>query len=265
MTPDLLLQHLDRGTPWPAGCGLTVVDAYQRALGVRRLRIARGERPRGYKVGFTNRTIWARYGVSGPIWGTVWDTTLAFSDGGGDGEAEVSLAATCQPRIEPECVFGLRATPPAGATLDELLACVEWIAPGFEIVQSHMPDWKFGAADTVADSGLHARLLVGRKVAVDKLPADASLFDAQLAAARITLLKDGKEMDTGVGANVLDGPLHALAHFVAELRGCPGATDLQPGEVVTTGTWTDAWPVQPGERWQARFDAPLSALAVRFV
>lgn len=227
------------------------------------MRIARGERPRGYKVGFTNRTIWARYGVHAPIWGMVWDSTLAFGDG--DGPAEVSLAATCQPRIEPECVFGMRSTPLADATLDTLLACVEWIAPGFEIVQSHMPGWKFSAADTVTDSGLHARLVVGRKVAVDTLPGDAAHFDAQLAAARVTLLKDSGEVDTGVGANVLDGPLHALAHFVAALRDCPGAAGLQPGDVVTTGTWTDAWPVTAGERWQARFDAPLSALALRFV
>ena len=36
---------------------------------IRRLRIARGERPLGYKIGFTNRGIWDRYGVHAPIWG----------------------------------------------------------------------------------------------------------------------------------------------------------------------------------------------------
>jgi 2-keto-4-pentenoate hydratase len=237
-----------------------VAEAYERALGVRQLRIARGEQPRGYKVGFTNRTIWERYGVYGPIWGTVWNTTLSFCEG----EGELSLAGTCQPRIEPECVFGLKATPPARASLDELLACVEWIAPGFEIVQSHMPDWKFSAADTVADSGLHARLLVGRRIPASQLPRDAAAFEAQLAADGITLLKGQQRMDEGVGANVLDGPLHALAHFLAALRDCPGATDLQPGDLVTTGTWTDAWPVQRGEQWRADFGPPLAPLAVRF-
>ena len=260
MTPELLLRHLDDATPWPAGCGLGVGEAYERALSVRQLRLRRGEQPRGYKIGFTNRTIWERYGVYGPIWGTVWNTTLSFCDG----EGELSLAGTCQPRIEPECVFGLKSTPPARASLDDLLACIEWIAPGFEIVQSHMPDWKFSAADTVADSGLHARLLVGRKVPVEQLPRGAASFDAQLAAARIVLSKGGQRIDDGVGANVLDGPLHALAHFLAALRDCPGATDLQPGDVVTTGTWTDAWPVRRGEHWRAEFDGPLAALGVRF-
>ncbi|HEY0441905.1 MAG TPA: fumarylacetoacetate hydrolase family protein [Xanthobacteraceae bacterium] len=260
MTPELLLRHLDDATQWPRGCGLEVTEAYERALSVRQLRIRRGEQPRGYKVGFTNRTIWPRYGVFAPIWGTVWNTTLTFCDADG----EVSLAGTSQPRIEPECVFGLKATPPARATLDQLLACVEWIAPGFEIVQSHMPDWKFTAADTVADGGLHARLLVGRKVPIGELPPDAETFDDLLAAARITLTRSGERVDEGTGANVLDGPLHALAHFVATLRDCPGATDLQPGDVVTTGTWTDAWPVHRGEQWRAEFGAPLGSLAVRF-
>jgi 2-oxo-3-hexenedioate decarboxylase len=260
MTPELLLRHLDEARPWPAGCGLSVGEAYERALSVRQLRIRRGEQPRGYKVGFTNRTIWPRYGVDMPIWGTVWNTTLAFCEG----EGEVALAGTCQPRIEPECVFGLKSTPPARADLDALLACVEWIAPGFEIVQSHMPDWKFGAADTVADGALHARLLVGRRIPLDRLPRDAAAFDAQLAAARIVLSRDGQRVEEGTGANVLDGPLHALAHFLSALRDCPGAADLLPGDVVTTGTWTDAWPVHRGETWHAAFGAPLAPLTVRF-
>jgi len=260
MTPEQLLAHSDAGTPWTEPSGLDVAQAYERALQVRALRIARGETPRGYKVGFTNRTIWPRYGVYGPIWGTVWDTTLSFCDEAG----ELSLARTSQPRLEPECVFGMKATPPAAPDLDSLLACVEWIAPGFEIVQSHMPDWKFDAADTITDGGLHARLLVGRKVDVATLSREGAAFDALLAAARITLTRNGEPVDTGVGANVLDGPLHALLHFVRALRDCPGATDLQAGDVVTTGTWTDAWPVAPGEQWRAGFDAPLSPLVVRF-
>lgn len=260
MTPEVLLQHIDEGTVWPRGCGLELAEAYERALSVRQLRIHRGEQPRGFKVGFTNRTIWPRYGVYAPIWGSVWNTTLSFCEG----EGELSLLGTCQPRLEPECVFGFQATPPARASLDELLASIAWVAPGFEIVQSHMRDWKFTAADTAADSGLHARLLVGRRAPANTLPRDAEAFDAQLAEARITLTRDGQRVDEGVGANVLDGPLHALAHFMTVLRDCPGAPDVQPGDVVTTGTWTDAWPVHRGETWRAAFDGALSPLSVHF-
>ena len=265
MTPQTLLSHIDSGQLWPVACAespaLDVSAAYQQALAVRQLRLARGEVARGYKIGFTNRGIWPLYNVFAPIWGTVWDTTLSFCDGQG----ELSVASTCQPRLEPEVVFGLRAEPPVGCGLPELFDSIDWMAPGFEIVQSHQVDWKFRAADTVADSGLHAHLLVGSKVPVRNVAGDAQQLERRLATAAVTLTHDGEAVDQGRGANVLDGPLHALLHFVQELRGCPGAPGLRAGDLVTTGTWTNAWPVAAGQVWTARFDSPLSPLEVRFV
>ena len=79
------------------------------------------------------------------------------------------------------------------------------------------------------------------------------------------LAKNGQVVERGAGANVLDSPLRALHHFLQELRQCPGAPDLLPGDVVTTGTWTDAWPVAPGEHWAARFSTPLASLEVQLV
>jgi 2-oxo-3-hexenedioate decarboxylase len=259
-TADQLLRHYDHASFWSQGCGLDVNAAYEQALAVRELRIARGEKPGGYKVGFTNRTIWPRYQVYAPIWGTVYETTLHFCDGRG----ELSLAGTCQPRLEPECVFGMASTPGPDPSLQELLGCVEWVATGFEIVQSHLPNWKFTAGDTVADGALHASLLVGPRAPARSIAEDAMRFEQRLAHARVTLKTDGREVDDGVGANVLDGPLHALLHFLHALRACPGAPDLNPGDVVTTGTWTDAWPVTPGEQWVAEFDPPLQRLEVTF-
>lgn len=264
MNPQTLLDHLDQGRLWPAPlsaqAGFDLEAAYAKALAVRELRIERGEQPRGYKVGFTNRTIWARYNVFAPIWGTVWDTTLTFCDG----EGLVSLARACQPRLEPETVFGLRARPAADATLDELFDAIDWVAPGFEIVQSHLPDWKFLPADTVADGALHARLLVGPGVALSELARNAAELDALLANAGVTLLKNEEPVDLGQGSHVLDSPFRALQHFVRTLRACPGAPDVGTGDVITTGTWTDAWAVRPAERWSARFTAPLPSLTVDF-
>ena len=36
-------------------------------------------------------------------------------------------------------------------------------------------------------------------------------------------------------------------------------------DVVTTGTWTDAWPVKAGDRWTARFSSPLPSLSLTIV
>lgn len=262
MTPEQLLHHHDQGLLWNsedrAGLPTTLDAAYQQALAVRQRRLQRGEVPRGYKIGFTNRSIWPLYGVFAPIWGTVWAKGLHFCDG----EGEIDLSATCQPRIEPEIVFGLGATPSPDATQEQLFDAIEWLAPGFEVVQSHCPDWKFVASETIADSGLHARLLVGERLPLRTLARDAAELHSLLAGAKVDLLRDGQGKARGLGANVLDSPLMALHHFVRELRRCPGATDLQAGDVVTTGTWTDAFAIAPGERWTARFSDPLPSLTV---
>ncbi len=265
MTPLQLLAHSDSGQPWPTGSLAGLDDlpaAYQTALQVRALRQARGERPVGYKVGFTNRGIWPRYNVFGPIWGTVWNTSLTHAP---QGQGSVALAATCQPRIEPELVFAFKVAPPVHPTLQQLFHSLDWMAPGFEVVQCHLPDWKFRAAQTVADSGLHALLLVGPQQGVATAAASGDALHTALASLRVQLHQGDKQVDEGQGAAVLDSPLRALQHFVNELRACPGAPDIAAGDVVTTGTWTDAWPVQPGQRWRATFSGLLPQLGVQFV
>ncbi|HEX6723588.1 MAG TPA: fumarylacetoacetate hydrolase family protein [Burkholderiaceae bacterium] len=261
MTPRDILEHQDRATLWPRRApGAVFSDlaaAYRTALELRALRIARGDKPAGYKIGFTNRTLWARYGVFAPIWGTVYDTTLI-------GDGALPLRGLCQPRLEPEVAFGIAQAPPAQPTLEQLFGCVDWLAPSFEVVQSHQDDWKFSAAESVADGALHGALRVGQRVPVRALAASGAALDACLSGLRVQLRKNDVVVDEGDGARVLDGPLHALHHFVLELQRCPGAPSLQPGDVVTTGTWTDAWPVQAGERWRAEFGAPLSALDIGF-
>ena len=89
---------------------LSLADAYEVAAAMRQIRIERGERPRGYKIGFTNRSIWTRYAVNGPIWGPIWDSTLTLIDGT---HTTVSLAGLVQPRLEPEIVFGFAQSPRA--------------------------------------------------------------------------------------------------------------------------------------------------------
>ena len=265
-----LLHHSDTALPWPdalrAALPTDLDAAYALASQVRSLRLARGERPAGFKIGFTNRTIWQRYQVFAPIWGSLWNTTLQHSDdnGGGGGGGRIAIEGLCEPRLEPEIVFGIASTPPPAPTLQQLFDCIDWLAPGFEIVQTHCPGWKFTAAETVADGGLHGRMLVGRPLPARSLAPDAQALDARLAGMRVELQRDGRLLDSGHGANVLDGPLHALLHFVHELQRRPGAPLLQAGDLVTTGTWTDAWPMAAGQRWRAVFDAPVGELEMVF-
>ena len=253
---DRLLGALDRAEcialPTAQPGGLSLEQAYVVAQRLAQRRIASGERPLGWKIGFTNRSIWDRYGVHAPIWGPVWDSTAALLDGTA---ATVSLAALSQPRLEPEIVFGFARAPAAGMSLDQLRGCLAWVAHGFEIVQTHFADWCFTLADTVADFGLHGRLRVGPRIDV----AGGSTLAAELAALQVELVCDGIVKDRGGASVVLDGPLHALKHWIDAMAVTTPGWRVAAGEFVTTGTITDAWPLQPGQHWQTRLSDPRLA------
>jgi len=256
------LARRDAGGPWAPGespAALTLDEAYALAATCDRLRQRAGARPRGWKIGFTNRSIWPRYGVHQPIWARVWDDTVTMLDGP---EASVSLDRLCQPRIEPEVVFGFAAVPDASMDEDALRRCLAWVAHGVEIVHTHVEGWRFdGPALPVADFGLHGRLVVGPRIPV----ADWPTLGTDLAALTMRLHCGGREVDLGHGALVLDGPLQALRTWLqAAAEQAPGAP-VAVGDVVTTGTLTDAWPVAPGETWSTEpGDARLIGLTIRF-
>jgi 2-keto-4-pentenoate hydratase len=146
-----------------------------------------------------------------------------------------------------------------------LFSCLEWVAHGFEIVQSIYPQWKFGAADTIAANGVHAALLIGPRHPVAARTGGAGEWQAELARFDIDLFCDGRHIDRGNAANVLDGPLAALRHLVGLLADDKINPPLAAGEIVTTGTLTRAMPVKPGETWRTVLHGiPLDGIRLRF-
>jgi 2-keto-4-pentenoate hydratase len=232
--------------------------AHAVAASLHRARLARGERPVGRKIGFTNRSLWAEYGVYEPIWGYVYDTTLSVAQGG---RAELAIGRLPEPRIEPEIVLHFARTPPVTRDESAILACIDWIAHGFEIVQSPFPGWKVKAADTVAAGGMHAALVVGAPMPVASIPGCAQ----QLREFHVALARNGTVQAQGTGANVLDSPLLAFAHLAEGLARTPQFPPVEAGEVVTTGTLTAALLVTPGEIWSTSLAGiDLSGLEIAF-
>jgi 2-keto-4-pentenoate hydratase len=238
--------------------GLTLKDAYRVTALLNEKREARGARRLGRKIGFTNRTIWQQYNVHAPIWGYMYDSTVHDLNE----TATLPLASFAEPRIEPEIVFGLGAVPAPDMEDAALLACIDWVAHGFEIVQSPFPDWKFLPPDTVAVNGLHGALLIGPR---HKLGPHSTEWQKELAGFSIELLCDGCVIDRGVAANVLDGPLSALRHFLGLLSCDPVNHPLTTGEIVTTGTLTRALPVRADETWSTTLGGiGLGGIKLRF-
>lgn len=216
-------------------------------------RISTRRRDRGWvsvgrKIGFTNRTVWSLYGTDAPMWAHVWDRTVHASE---NGRQTLSLGGLVQPRIEPEVVFRMKGPLPITDDPAEAMSAVESIAAGFEVVQCHYPDWRFTLPDCIAAFGLHAALVIGPWVPVDDVDRDA-LVD-RLTSFQAILRCDDREVDRGIGENVLGSPAHALAHLGRVLTSQAHSEALAGGEVVTTGTITSAWPVAPGETWTSDY------------
>ena len=234
-------------------------QSYRIAAAVARLRLARGERPLGWKIGFTNRTIWAEYGVHAPIWGVMWNRTVTAVDPART--IACPLSGLVEPRIEPEIVFRMARTPEPEMGPDELLDCIEAVGHGFEIVQSVYPGWRFRAADTVAAGALHGHYFHGP---LRPLTERADWPD-RLAAFEIRLFRNGEPVDRGHARIVLDGPLSALQHFVRGLAVHPAEFGIRAGDLITTGTVTRAFPVSAREHWHSEIDGlPLPDLHIAF-
>ena len=255
----MLLKSRAAGTLLPVLTGdepLSMDDAYDIAKSILDIRIAQGETPVGRKIGFSNRKLWSRYGKSGtmtgPIWSTLFDSTVQFAM---ENAALHKLTRATQPRLEPEVVFKLARTPEPDIDLEGLADSLEWMAHGFEVVVSPYRNWSFEPADAVAAFGLHRALIIGEPRMLSRqsrrnLPE--MLAGATLSLSRSTA--DGTALcAAGFGSDVLDSPLHALLALHRQLQEQPQFSPLQAGELISTGSWTDAVPVKRGEVWSSAF------------
>jgi 2-oxo-3-hexenedioate decarboxylase len=222
-----------------------LAEAYDVANAVSERWRGMGNQPRGIKIGLTYRPVWEKIGLRHPVWAPI------YAEGIADGE--ISVADYVAPRIEVEVVLSLAALLEPGATRAEIARAVEWATLGFEIVDSHYPEWRLTPPDLVADFGCQAGLVLGDPVRVDGSDAP------DLSQVEVGLVCDGEDIAKGSGMNVLDGPLSCLY----ELLSAPWAPTLRPGDLVATGSMTGrAHPVSAGQTWRIT-GAPSSPFGSR--
>jgi 2-oxo-3-hexenedioate decarboxylase len=178
-----------------------LATAYAIEAELARLRRAEGRATVGRKVGFANKAMWRVLKLDALVWAHMYDDTVIHAGR----SASLPIGRMCSPRIEPKMVFKLR-TPIDVGNLDPaaILGSVEWLALGFEIVDSVFANWRFQPADFVAAYGLHAALVVGepRQVESASIPA----LVEQLAHFRLRLSKNGEMVAEGAGKNSLRSP-----------------------------------------------------------
>lgn len=196
-----------------------------------RMRLDRGERLVGVKLGLTSRAKQQRMGVHVPF--VAWLTDAMVLPAG----EPVPGGRLIHPRVEPEIVFLMeeRLTGP-GVTCARAMSAVASVWGGAEVIDSRYRDFRFTAGDVAADNASSGAFVTGP---VGLPPSD---LDLSLEAALVEV--DGVVVDSATGAAVQGHPGEALALAANDLarRGLA----IEAGWIVLTGGMTDAVPVLAG-------------------
>jgi 2-oxo-3-hexenedioate decarboxylase len=217
---------------------MTLEDGYAIQDETLRRRLARGETLTGVKLGLTSRAKQERMSVNQPL--IAWLTDDMILPAG----LPVDNNRFIHPRVEPEIVFVMgRDLAGPGISCATAMAAVDWVYAGAEIIDSRYRDFRFRAADVVADNASSGAYVTG------PVQARADAFD--WAAESVAVEVDGQVVDSATGAAVLGHPGEALALAANGLA--ERGLKIRAGDIVLTGGITDAYPAPPGARLAFHF------------
>jgi len=228
---------------------LSVEDAYEVQRRVVAARVARGEQMAGYSASCTSRPIRQQLGISEAVCGRVLAPHVYFGDTELDGRDYTHCS------IAPEFVLRLAADIDKEVDSErELCDAIEWVAAGIAV---HCHRFWFGkptVQELIAANGLHAELIVGET----RIPP--CHIDLELEG--LGVFCNGELMASGIGAEVLGGPLKALRWLVSQLirRG----EHLKAGHLVIPGSAVPLMPVHRLDQATVAFTR-LGSLTVTFV
>jgi 2-keto-4-pentenoate hydratase len=237
------------GTLTDAYPDMSIVDAYRIQQAIIEIKLSKGRRIIGKKIGLTSRGMQQLLGVNEPDFGQLLDNML-IPEG-----LACSRDALLQPKVEGELAFILKEDLEGpGVTIADVYRATEFVVPAFEIVDSRIRDWKIKLADTVADNASSARLVLGSRM--------APVGDVDLRLIGMLLEKNGEAVNSGVGAEVWGNPAAAVAWLANKLSEFGLA--LEAGEIILSGALTAAVPAEAGDVFTVSFHG-LGSLNLKFI
>jgi 2-keto-4-pentenoate hydratase len=203
-------------------------------------------RPVGYKVGLTNPTAQQRFGVSHPITGTIFESTLRARDG-----AEVPARFGAVPAVEADLLVRVRDEGINQArTHAEVLRHIDQVIPFIELPDLVMPPGRLDGPNLLAIN-VGARLgVVGTPIPVE---GDGGDLAQRLGSMTVVMLDDtGKELARAPGTALLGHPLNVLPWLAEDLA--KRGRRLRAGEIVSLGGFSPALPVEAGRTYTVRYE-----------
>lgn len=216
------LDDYDVGEPgrlFADGVDLSVAEGYALQSAVAELRVARGERIVGYKVGCTSSGIRAQLGIDHCITGRLFDSEKHPSG------ATLSRKRYAKLAIEGELAVQLSREPiNDDFSGNGIPACVAQIIPVIELHHFVMRGERPSAGELIANNAIHAGFVAGEGVRPEEAQGRSSL--AILADDVLLEECEGVSLIRTIGSS-----LKWLTGIVRE-RG----DRLRPGQIVLTGS-----------------------------
>ena len=221
--------------PISSSIDLSIDDAYaiQRALTA--LRLERGERVVGWKLGYTSLAMRSQMGIDQPNFGPLTNAMLLAHDSDAD-------TALIQPRVEPEIGLRFAESLPPDADLETVLGAVGEAFACLEIVDSVYPDYRFRLEDNTADGSSAAQVVVG--------PALSTI--EHLDEVKVVLRHNGVECGSATGQAASGHPAAGVVWLAGQLARL--GRQIEAGDIVITGGLTRAVPLDFGGHVEAVFD-----------
>jgi 2-keto-4-pentenoate hydratase len=205
----------------------------------------------GYKVACTNDIAQAALQIDRPLYGRLLSHTTSPSG------ATLAADRFTHRVIEAEFAFRVAddvAPVDGGHSRATIAEHIDALLPSIEIVDHRFESWAVGALRVAADNAIHGWWVHGDAI------TDWQGHD--LAAATVSVTRNGALVTTGSGAAVLGHPLDVMAWLADELP--EFGLRLRAGDVVTTGVATDVFEAVAGDTCVADF-GPFGRVTVSFV
>jgi 2-oxo-3-hexenedioate decarboxylase len=224
-------------------------DAYAVQYALRAIKLARGHKLAGLKMGLTSRAKMLQMGVDTPIFGFLLDY-FARPDGG-----EIQTGDLIHPKVEAEIAFvtnkPLRGP---GCHIGDVLAATDFVLPAVEIIDSRYRDFKFDLKSVIADNASSSRFVTGG--------VHRKANDVDLKNLGVVLEKNGYVVATAAGAAILGHPAASIA-MLANMLGERGE-EIPAGTFIMAGAATEAVSVEAGDHIVARYQ-DLGQVSMKFI
>ncbi len=212
------------------------------------LRIQRGAKKIGHKIGLTSRAMQMASKITEPDYGHLLDDML-YNDG-----AQIPADRFMAPRLEVELAF-VMGQPLAGpgCRIYDVMRATEFVVPALEVID-YRTEVPRAITDTIADNAASGGMVVGGRL-IRPMDVDIRWIGA-------TLSKNGIIEESGLSAAIMGHPASGIAWLVNKLAA--QGEQLEPGQIVLAGSFTRPVSVSKGDVIHADY-GPIGAIGCSFV